>query len=179
MSDVHNKKPNPVVAHTPDYTSRPDEGPWSYLWDVACACGWSTRGWTSRLHAENAHRHHVENAIEDAPAVEPEQDDCVEYVPGMIRNVEPEQPTCGIAGCEGKHAPQDHNAALDTTTNLGDAIGRPVEGPCQIGEAVAAERARIERIIEKRRAWYLSHMDVPFVEELDDLLAAIRGGDDA
>ena len=39
--------------------------------------------------------------------------------------VEPEQPTCGIAGCTGGHYPQDHNevAALRAElANMGDAV---------------------------------------------------------
>lgn len=88
--------------------------------------------------------------------------------------VEPEQPTCGIAGCEGEHHPQDHNDAVrHTTTNaatLSDVLA------FEAGQM--DERARIRRMIEPELAKANTLGAVVMVNAYMALLAAIDGGNE-
>lgn len=134
-------------------------------------------GWPDHPHVETLACEN-EDPVEPDPALESE----VYPVAGFdVENdapaVEPEQPTpeCHRGACMA--GPdccrlQDKTTTIPTCRNLAH-----FNGVCQ--ECVANERARIERIIETRAAiqpgvYYNTPSNV-----LADLLAAIRGGDDA
>ena len=69
---------------------------------------------------------------------------------------EAEQPTCGIAGCVGKHHPQDHNAIFDTSTDdQSRSLFHSLQDALRERNALRAELEHVRRERNTIHDWYV------------------------
>ena len=60
-----------------------------------------------------------------------------------------QEPTCGIAGCVGKHYPQDHNAIIDTSTDdQSRSLFHSLQEAIRERDALRAEVERMHPVVE-------------------------------
>lgn len=68
----------------------------------------------------------------------------------------PEPPTCGIAGCDGKHHPQDHNAIFDTSTDdQSRSLFHSLQEAIRERNALQAELERVKAERNTIHDWYV------------------------
>jgi len=69
---------------------------------------------------------------------------------------EAEQPTCGIAGCVGKHHPQDHNDIIDASTDdQSRSLFHSLQDVIRERDALRAELERVKAERNTIHDWYV------------------------
>lgn len=67
-----------------------------------------------------------------------------------------QEPTCGIAGCVGKHYPQDHNAIFDTSTDdQSRSLFHSLQDAIRERDALRAELERVRGERNTIHDWYV------------------------
>lgn len=67
-----------------------------------------------------------------------------------------QEPTCGIAGCVGKHYPQDHNAIFDTSTDdQSRSLFHSLQDVIRERDALRAELEHVRRERNTIHDWYV------------------------